>query len=98
MDQLPTRTIEKINAEEPAIDIDELRREIDTLDAAILAAVARRTEISQQIECARVKDGGPKLEHSRERKVLGTYIEGLGDDGRDLGMIILKHSRGRLGR
>jgi chorismate mutase len=31
---------------EPVAEIDDLRREIDELDSAILAAVKRRTEVS----------------------------------------------------
>ncbi|MEB3062790.1 chorismate mutase [[Mycobacterium] zoologicum] len=77
-------------------NIDELRREIDRLDAEILAAVKRRTEISQEIGKARMASGGTRLVHSREMKVLERYSE-LGEDGKDLAMLLLRLGRGRLG-
>ncbi|OBH21256.1 chorismate mutase [Mycolicibacter terrae] len=77
-------------------DIDELRHEIDRLDAEILAAVKRRTEVSQEIGRARMASGGTRLVHSREMKVLERYSE-LGQDGKDLAMLLLRLGRGRLG-
>lgn|SRR5574337_491588 len=77
-------------------DIDELRREIDLLDAEILAAVKRRTEVSQAIGRARMASGGTRLVHSREMKVIERYSE-LGQDGKDLAMLLLRLGRGRLG-
>ena len=76
--------------------IDDLREEIDRLDAAILAAVRRRTEVSQQIGKVRMASGGTRLVHSREMKVIERYSE-LGQDGKDLAMLLLRMGRGRLG-
>ncbi|WP_406814268.1 chorismate mutase [Mycobacterium sp. M23085] len=77
-------------------DIDELRQEIDRLDAAILAAVQRRTEVSQAIGKARMASGGTRLVHSREMKVIERYSE-LGPEGKDLAILLLRLGRGRLG-
>mgnify|MGYP003408592666 CR=1 FL=1 len=55
-------------------DIDDLRHEIDRLDAEILAAVKRRTEVSRLIGKARMASGGTRLVHSREMKVIERYI------------------------
>jgi chorismate mutase len=77
-------------------DIEALRVEIDTLDATILAAVKRRTEVSQQIGKVRMASGGTRLVHSREMKVIERYSE-LGADGKDLAMLLLRMGRGRLG-
>jgi chorismate mutase len=77
-------------------DIDDLRREIDRLDAEILAAVKRRTEVSQSIGRARMASGGTRLVHSREMKVIERYSQ-LGQDGKDLAMLLLRMGRGRLG-
>jgi chorismate mutase len=77
-------------------DIDDLRREIDELDAAILEAVKRRTEVSKLIGRARMASGGTRLVHSREMKVIERYSE-LGPDGKDLAMLLLRLGRGRLG-
>ena len=81
---------------EPASDIDELRLEIDRLDAEILAAVQRRAEVSQMIGKARMASGGTRLVHSREMKVIERY-SALGPEGKDLAMILLRLGRGRLG-
>jgi len=77
-------------------DIEELRHEIDRLDAEILAAVKRRTEVSQEIGRARMATGGTRLVHSREMKVIERYSE-LGQEGKDLAMLLLRMGRGRLG-
>src|SRR5690349_9831652 len=88
----PTVSIET----EPVPDIDDLRLEIDRLDAEILAAVKRRTEVSQLIGKARMASGGTRLVHSREMKVIERYSE-LGPEGKDLAMLLLRLGRGRLG-
>ncbi|ART72046.1 MULTISPECIES: chorismate mutase [Mycobacteriaceae] len=77
-------------------DIDELRREIDELDATILAAVQRRTEVSKMIGQARMASGGTRLVHSREMKVIERFSV-LGPEGKDLAMLLLRLGRGRLG-
>ncbi|WOF20046.1 chorismate mutase [Mycobacterium avium] len=79
-----------------ATDIDQLRREIDRLDAEILAAVKRRTEVSQAIGRARMASGGTRLVHSREMKVIERYSE-LGPDGKDLAMLLLRLGRAGSG-
>lgn len=81
---------------EPTPNIDELRLEIDRLDAEILAAVQRRAEVSQTIGKARMASGGTRLVHSREMKVIERYSV-LGAEGKDLAMILLRLGRGRLG-
>jgi chorismate mutase len=93
----PAVTIETTTETEPLPDIDDLRQEIDTLDAAILAAVKRRTEVSREIGRARMASGGTRLVHSREMKVIERYSE-LGPEGKDLAMLLLRLGRGRLGR
>ncbi|MDZ4270185.1 MAG: chorismate mutase [Mycobacterium sp.] len=80
----------------PDIDIDELRQEIDRLDATILEAVKRRTEVSQVIGKARMASGGTRLVHSREMKVIERYSV-LGAEGKNLAMLLLRLGRGRLG-
>ena len=70
---------------EPVAEIDDLRLEIDRLDAEILAAVKRRTEVSKLIGKARMASGGTRLVHSREMKVIERYSQ-LGAEGKDLAM------------
>jgi chorismate mutase len=81
---------------EPVSDIDDLRQEIDQLDAEILAKVQRRTEVSKLIGKARMASGGTRLVHSREIKVIERYSV-LGPEGRELAMLLLRLGRGRLG-
>jgi len=84
-----------VNTEELP-DIDDLRQEIDRLDAEILAAVQRRREVSQAIGKIRMASGGTRLVHSREMTVIERYSE-LGPEGKDLAMLLLRMGRGRLG-
>ena len=77
-------------------DINDLRQEIDRLDAEILAAVKKRTAVSQTIGRARIASGGTRLVHSREMAVIERYSE-LGPEGKDLAMLLLRLGRGRLG-
>jgi chorismate mutase len=81
---------------EQLINIDDLRLEIDRLDAEILAAVKRRAEVSREIGKARMASGGTRLVHSREMQVIDRYSE-LGPEGKDLAMLLLRLGRGRLG-
>lgn len=78
-------------------EIDQLRTEIDELDAQILRLVQRRSEVSRRIGAARIAAGGPKVVHSREMAVLGRYRD-LGREGRELAMLLLRLGRGPLGR
>jgi chorismate mutase len=77
-------------------NIEELREEIDRLDAEILAAVKRRAEVSRAIGKVRMASGGTRLVHSREMQVIERYSE-LGPEGKDLAMLLLRLGRGRLG-
>lgn len=77
-------------------EIDDLRREIDELDATILAAVQRRAEVSKLIGKARMASGGTRLVHSREMQVIERYSV-LGPEGKDLAILLLQLGRGRLG-
>ncbi|WP_019200743.1 chorismate mutase [Tsukamurella sp. 1534] len=78
-------------------EIAALREEIDRLDAEILAAIKRRTEVSRIIGQTRMASGGPRLVHSREMKVLDRFSE-LGREGHTLAMLLLRLGRGPLGR
>jgi chorismate mutase len=81
---------------EPTPGIDDLRQEIDRLDAEIITAVARRAEVSKIIGKARMASGGTRLVHSREMQVIERYSV-LGPEGKDLAMLLLRLGRGRLG-
>lgn len=90
-------TSEPTAADIPSEDeIQRLRIEIDQLDGQILRLVKRRSEVSQRIGRARMAAGGPRIVYSREMAVLARFRE-LGTEGRELGMLLLKLGRGRLG-
>jgi chorismate mutase len=87
----------EITVDAPAEDdIPALRAEIDHLDAEILRLVKRRSEVSQKVGKARMAAGGPRIVYNREMAVLERFRD-LGSDGRELGMILLRLGRGRLG-
>ncbi len=78
-------------------EIDDLRVEIDRLDAIILAAIKRRTAVSKKVGATRMASGGPRLVHSREVKVIDRFAD-LGQEGHTLAMLLLRLGRGPLGR
>lgn len=77
-------------------EIQRLRIEIDQIDAEILRLVKRRSEVSQRVGRARMAAGGPRIVYNREMAVLARFQD-LGIEGRELGMILLRLGRGRLG-
>ena len=77
-------------------EIEALRVEINQLDAEILRLVKRRSEVSRRIGAARMAAGGPRIVYNREMAVLARFRE-LGAEGRELGMLLLRLGRGRLG-
>lgn len=81
---------------QPAVDIEQLREEIDRLDGQILAAIQRRTELSRLIGEVRMLGGGTRLVHTREMRVLSRFDD-LGPEGHTLAMMLLRLGRGRLG-
>lgn len=83
-------------AAEDESTIDDLRQEIDWLDAEILRLIKRRAEVSQTIGAARMAAGGPRIVYNREMDVLARYRE-LGPEGRQLALALLNLGRGRLG-
>lgn len=78
-------------------DIAALRTEIDHIDNEILRLVQRRSEVSREIGAARLAAGGTKIVHNREIAVLNHYAQ-LGQEGRDLALLLLRLGRGTLGR
>lgn len=77
--------------------IDDLRIEIDSIDAELVRLIQRRTAVSHAIGEARKSLGGTKIVYSREMAVLDRF-KPLGPAGTDLGMLLLALGRGQLGR
>lgn len=76
--------------------IAELRVEIDETDAALIAAVRRRIEISQQVGKLRMAAGGTRLSLAREQAIVAQYSAELGETGTSLAMLLLRAGRGRM--
>ena len=92
-----TTSTDGATADIPSDDeIPALRLEIDQLDAEILRLVKRRSEVSQRIGRERMAADGPRIVYNREMAVLARFDD-LGVEGRELGMILLRLGRGRLG-
>jgi chorismate mutase len=82
----------------PAADerIADLRTEIDACDAEIIRLVQRRLAVSAEIGELRRAAGGTRLSLSREQQVVARFQDALGPDGAALGLLLLRHGRGRL--
>ena len=81
-----------------APDIPSLRNEIDHLDAEIIRLIKRRAEVSGIVGKVRMANGGTKIVHNREIDILARYRDGLGPEGNDVALILLRMGRGPLGR
>jgi chorismate mutase len=92
-----SETPEEVPVPDSQEGIDELRVEIDGIDARLVELILRRTAISHAIGRARKSLGGPKIVYSREMAVLERF-RALGPAGTDLGMMLLAMGRGKLGR
>ncbi|KAA0017064.1 chorismate mutase [Antrihabitans cavernicola] len=75
-------------------DTDALRNEIDYLDQQILAAVKRRSELSQLAGRRQLSTTSARAQQRHELAVLQRFRE-LGPEGRSLGMALLRLGRGR---
>ncbi|MBZ8176314.1 chorismate mutase [Corynebacterium poyangense] len=78
-------------------EIQRYREEINRLDAEIIAAIKRRTEISQAVGKTRMGSGGTRLVHTREVAIINHFRDELGQEGPALAAILLRMGRGRLG-
>ena len=77
-------------------ELNELRHEIDALDAEIIRLWQRRAQVSKRIGEIRMANGGTRLVLDRERAILDKYREALGEDGTQIAMLILRSGRGPL--
>ena len=89
-------TIETEQVPDSPPAIDDLRQEIDRLDATILEAVKRRTEVSKVIGKARMASGGTRLVLAREREIVDRFRAALGPDGTQVALLLLRSGRGPL--
>ncbi|QLQ36499.1 chorismate mutase [Micromonospora robiginosa] len=76
--------------------ITSLRDRIDEIDATLIAMWQERAGISRQIGALRLTSGGTRLALSRELEVMRRFREGIGPDGNDLALLVLRAGRGPL--
>lgn len=76
--------------------IPQMRARIDEIDAAIIALWRERAELSRRVGAVRLAGGGTRLVLSRETEILRRFRAGIGSDGTQLGLLVLRAGRGRL--
>jgi chorismate mutase len=77
--------------------ITHLRQRIDEIDAEIIALWQERAAVSREVGAARIASGGTRLVLSREREIMDRYRQGIGPDGTQVALLILRAGRGPLG-
>lgn len=76
--------------------IADLRTRIDAIDASIIELWQERARLSHEVGATRIAAGGTRLVLAREREILDRFRDGLGDDGVQLALLILRAGRGPL--
>ena len=80
----------------PTASIPQMRARIDQIDTAMIALWRERAELSRTIGALRLRQGGTRLALSREAEILQRFRAGIGSDGIQLGLLVLRAGRGRL--
>ena len=84
-------------SEESSLDsILSMRCRIDEIDALIIRLWQERARLSQRIGKIRVAAGGTRLMLSREQEILDRFRGGIGTDGTQLALLVLRAGRGSL--
>jgi chorismate mutase len=78
------------------LPISSMRKRIDEIDAAIIELWQERAGLSQQIGQARLAAGGTRLVLSREQQIMDRFRAGIGDEGTQLALLVLRAGRGAL--
>jgi chorismate mutase len=84
-----------ITAPAAVTTVEDGRVLIDEIDSELLLLLARRREVSAQIQSLRVEAGGSRVEHSRENAIIRHWADALGDGGAEMALAVLGHCRGR---
>ena len=80
--------------EAAGLDLDALRTHVNALDDAIIELIVTRSQLSLQIEKARISAGGPRIMLSQERAVRSRYRAVLGTAGGPVADAMLRACRG----
>lgn len=76
--------------------VDEGRRRIDALDAALIDVLAERRRVSAEVQRLRRETGGPHIQHARENEIVRRYVDAVGRPGATLALTVLEVCRGPL--
>lgn len=74
--------------------IDDGRREIDSLDRRIREMISQRCATASSVQAIRIQSGRPRVELTRESRVIADYTEALGRAGAEMALALLQLSRG----
>jgi chorismate mutase len=77
-------------------DISSMRGRIDEIDATIIRLWQERAGLSRQIGAVRLAAGGTRLVLGREQEIMRRFRHGIGPDGTQLALLILRAGRGPL--
>ncbi|MFI9118407.1 chorismate mutase [Streptomyces bikiniensis] len=77
-----------------AAEVTALRARLDVVDAEVRALVARRLELSREIQRVRQSAGGARTDLTREMRVISPYTEAYGRQGTAIAMALLEICRG----
>ena len=77
-------------------DIASMRDRIDEIDTAIIRLWQERAALSGRIGVARLASGGTRLVLRREQEIMQRYRHGIGPDGTQLALLVLRAGRGPL--
>ncbi|NLV77913.1 MAG: chorismate mutase [Rhodococcus sp.] len=92
--QLDSPGIERAAAPSADTEIGQLFDQIRDLDAHIVEAIKRRSELSRQIGAVATETGATREAQANEMGVLDRFAE-LGSDGTTLAMTLLRLGRTR---
>ncbi|MCK9924023.1 chorismate mutase [Frankia sp. AgPm24] len=74
--------------------IAEGRGLIDDIDAQLRALLTNRRDLSSQIQSLRQVEGGPRIEHARENRIIASWADELGPRGVEIALAVLTLCRG----
>jgi chorismate mutase len=77
-------------------DISSMRSRIDEIDATLIRLWQERAGLSRQIGAGREADGGTRLALRREQEIMQRFRHGVGPDGTQLALLVLRAGRGPL--
>ena len=77
-------------------DLLALRDRINAIDAQLIELWRERSAVSREVGRIRMASGGTRLVLARERQIIERFREALGEDGTQLGLLVLRAGRGPL--